>query len=394
MPNQFMIQPANPLRGLNDVVGGAVQQNQLQKQEQEQKRQLGLKLKKASGLITAEDTMGLANFMTQNPDLRDHMISIQKFASDTTRAAKIQSLKDIVLGGNRKEIMKKQIDLIRSEGGDSTEAEMFMESTATDEEAIEQALAGLAIEDPAAAKAWMESTGYEAKKAEKKFQQGTGIMTGYSFDPATGKFSIDADMQQALQADATKLAAMEKLDAKAVSGVNDKVTALTKDVRGIHAAAKSLEGLKKSSSAAAKVAAVFKFMKALDPTSTVRESELGMVYSAEGAAQGLANKLTKLLGEGAISDAGFKDLVDTSKNMSNSAVESSRTGVTGYLNVIRDNLSPKQFKNMNDRVPAMFEITPVVPDTPAPQAALDFLQANPTVIEEFETKYGYRPEGY
>ncbi len=189
------------------------------------------------------------------------------------------------------------------------------------------------------------------------FQQGTGVMAGYVFNPADGSYSLDQRVSEFLKQDAESLAADEgMLKPEKVAGVNDKVTALIQDVQGIRGAAVSLEALEKRGTPAAQVAAVFKFMKALDPTSTVRDSELGLVYSAEGAAQGMANKLNALLGEGELSESGFRDLVDTAKGMANSAINTATISVDGYLNVLDDKLSAKDMAQMKARVPSALEV--------------------------------------
>lgn len=190
----------------------------------------------------------------------------------------------------------------------------------------------------------------------KEFKQGTGAMAGYSFDPTTGEYSIDPALKAELDADKESKADKNRLTAKDVAGVNDKVTALTKDVRGIVASAKSLDNLKARGSAASKLAAVFKFMKTLDPTSVVRESEQGQVYAAQGAAASLAGQLNQLLGEGALTEQGFQDVVDTAKNLANSAVEASENEVSSYLDVLSDKLTVGDFNKLRARVPQRFEI--------------------------------------
>ncbi len=206
------------------------------------------------------------------------------------------------------------------------------------------------------AKTYMDLFGLEQKEGQS-LKQATGKgLEGYIFDPNTGSLTINPALQRQLSADASRLSEKEQLGAKDISGINDKVTALTKDVSGIADAASSLDALKTSSSPASQIAAVFKFMKALDPTSTVRESELGLVYGAQGAAQGIANKINSLMGAGGLSEQGFQDIVTTSKELANSAITSSNTAVTDYLNVIQDNMTPKQYQRMIGRVPSSFDI--------------------------------------
>lgn len=181
-------------------------------------------------------------------------------------------------------------------------------------------------------------------------------MEGWNFDKSTGQYSLSPQYQQFLATDAGKLANKDFLTAKEVSGVNDKVTGLIKDSVGIYGAANDLIALESSGSTSDQIAAVFKFMKAMDPSSTVRESELGMVYNAEGAAQGFANYVNSLVQGKKIDPEGFKKIVRTAKTLSNSSSKAASEGVSSYVDVIADNISPKQYKLMTDRVPGQLEI--------------------------------------
>ena len=59
---------------------------------------------------------------------------------------------------------------------------------------------------------------------------------------------------------------------------------------------------------AANVAAIFSFMKALDPTSVVRESEQGMVFQASGPAEQFASYMNQLFGRGRITEESAKNI--------------------------------------------------------------------------------------
>lgn len=347
-PNEFFVQPANPLGGLQEAIGVGLRADAERRKGEAQQQSL----QQAAALIRGGDPLAISDFMVANPELREHLIRTQAHTSAQTQAGRVQALKDILLGKPVEETMRRQIDLIQSQGGDATEAKAFLDPNLTDEQRKQKALAGLAIYDPQAAKSFAEVT----KVERPDFQQGAGKMAGYNFDPSTGEFSIDPTLRAQLDANATELATKEALSAKDVSGVNDKVTALTKDVRAVYASAEALGGLQANASAASKLAAVFKFMKSLDPTSVVRETEQGQVYSAEGAASELAGMINSLLGEGKLTEEGFKDIVRTSKVLANAAVGTSGREVGDYLGVIRDNLSPKQFEALQGRVPEAFEI--------------------------------------
>lgn len=227
-------------------------------------------------------------------------------------------------------------------------------------------------------------------KEAKPFQQADN---GLVFDPNTGTYSVDETAKQALTQKAQEKAAEGgKLSAKDIQGINKDVTGLIKGVNDIAQSAKSLESLKSSSSPAAKLAAVFKFMKANDPTSVVRESEQGQVYEAQGAAKQLAGKLNALIGEGQLSEEGFQDLVDTAKLMANSAIESSNTEISSYLDVYGDTV-PEDFKSrIKKRIPKSLQ-RGASSSGSAPQAAIEYLRKNPQAKSDFKAKYGYIPEG-
>lgn len=220
--------------------------------------------------------------------------------------------------------------------------------------------------------------GVEKKLEKPEYQMGTGPMAGYKFDKTTGKFSIDPEVKAALDRDAQEKAGKKgMLQPKDIAGINDKVTALTKDVRGISTSAKSLEKLKERGSAASKLAAVFKFMKVLDPTSVVRETEQGQVYSAQGAGRQLAGKINALLGEGELTEAGFQDIVDTAKSLANSAIEASEGEVTDYLSVLEDKIPAKDLEGLRRRVPERID-TLDEPTEDSPEAA---------TVEDLVSKY-------
>jgi hypothetical protein len=191
------------------------------------------------------------------------------------------------------------------------------------------------------------------------FEQGKGDMEGYVFDKDSGTFSIDPELKKSLDADAAEKKKEEGLlDPNQIAGVNDKVTTLTKGVRDAWEAASALDALKKRGTPAAKIGAIFKFMKALDPTSTVRESEGRMIMEAEGAMKGFAQRVNELLGEGPLSEANFADLVDTSKIIANDAIGSAQRSVDGYLEVLDDKLTPEDLDQLRARVPTSFEVEP------------------------------------
>jgi len=243
--------------------------------------------------------------------------------------------------------------------------------------------------DPEFFTGFMQANKLKSEGMQSK-ERGEGALV---WDSKTSSYSIDPVAKEYLEGKArAKAQEGGKLGVKDIQGINKDVTALTKDVGGITKAASTLESLKDSSSPAAKLAAVFAFMKSIDPTSVVRESEQGQVYSAQGAAKQLTGKLNSLLGEGELSDDGFEDLVNTAYVMANSAIDSSSNEIDNYLGVYGDTL-PEDIKGrIKSRVPKKFN-KKQEQGSGAPQAAIDYLKSNPDAASAFKAKYGYLPEG-
>lgn len=146
---------------------------------------------------------------------------------------------------------------------------------------------------------------------------------GFVLDSATGEVKAPSI--------GVNLIGKEKLETKDIQSINKDITSLAKSAKEIRQGAVDLDSLKERGTASSKLAAVFKFMKALDPTSVVRETEQGQVYAAQGAASSLAGRINSLLGKGQLTEEGFQDLVDTSKVLANSAVSSASKEVNEFL---------------------------------------------------------------
>lgn len=189
------------------------------------------------------------------------------------------------------------------------------------------------------------------KKSAFKMSEG-----GLVFDPNTGTFKRDPVAQQVLEEIANKKQSGQTLTVKDKQSLNKDVTGIIKETVKIRNFASELDKLKGVGSAAAKLAAVFKFMKALDPTSVVRETEQGQVYAAEGAAAQIAGQINALLGEGKLTEKGFQDLVDTAKVIANSSIESSGREVSAFFDTFEDSLPSSFVEKSKLRVPKPFEI--------------------------------------
>lgn len=145
-------------------------------------------------------------------------------------------------------------------------------------------------------------------------------------------------------------------DIKTISDVNKQVTPMIQSTVDVYRSAASLEKLREVDSPAAKLAAVFKFMKALDPSSVVRETEQGQVYSAGGLASELAGKLNSLKGKGALEGEVFDDLVLTAKEMANRSLSNSREEMDSFLGVYSGLIDDNYISRYKNRIPKPFDI--------------------------------------
>jgi hypothetical protein len=348
MPNQFSINPnqsrdQNALRGLTGSIQGYQQREQA----------AGLQAQKQGVIQQLQDAYANNDFDTinqisiANPELAKSAMARVGDKQTEAKVATRDALRKIALGGDHVAIGEALIPTLIKNGASSTETQRVMQLSP--EEARKEAIGRLAMTDPEGFKAWQSS--------KPTFKQATAKgMGGWNFNEADGSYTLDPNYEAFLASDAGRLAAKDMLNPKDVSGINDKVSGLVKEAVQIRGAALDLEALASDASQPAVIAAIFKFMKALDPTSAVRENEVGMIEGAEGAAQGVANMYNRLMGEGGMSTEGFAEIVRTAKTLSNSAALSSSDSVNSYTEVMADNLLPKQLQNMRKRVPVQFEI--------------------------------------
>lgn len=205
-------------------------------------------------------------------------------------------------------------------------------------------------QDPQAAIGQLDSTIQAFDPPEKKDKVGRYKMSdnGFVFDSATGKVEVNPSLKQAISA--------PKLEVGDRQSINKDITTLTKDTVGIYKTAKDLEKLSANMSGPASIAMVFKFMKALDPTSVVREGEFATAENSAGVPEAIRNTYNKLMEGGRLGDQQVKSFVSTARDLANSAIDSSSTEITNYLNTYEDTL-PKRFKTeIMKRIPEKFQV--------------------------------------
>jgi len=193
-------------------------------------------------------------------------------------------------------------------------------------------------------------------KEATKYQQGTGEMAGHVFNPDTGTFSINPEIRAKM--DVAK--ENPDLEFKDIQGLNKDFTALTKDTKLIRNTAEDLSKLSKmvgadgNVSGPSSIAMVFKFMKALDPTSVVRESEFATAENSSGVPENMRNMYNKLMSGGKLGTKQVEEFVATAKGLANSAIDSSSTEIENYLNTFGNTVPVATRKSLLKRIPARF----------------------------------------
>lgn len=242
--------------------------------------------------------------------------------------------------------LKSRIATITERGGDPKETTMLLNMPQEQRsKAIEMLAAQNNIKRPAG----------------DTFEQGTGDMSGYVFNASKGTYEINPELKTQLE---EKASAAEDLDVAGVRSINNDVTALSREPIKIRNAAARLDKISESKSATDQLAAVFTFMKALDPSSVVREGEQEMAKRTGGLTDTLLVYIDKLKKGDSLPAPVFDEMVKTAQRISNQAIGDATTEVEGYLNAYGSKLAQDQKTLMLNRMPSQFEVTETPTDTP------------------------------
>ena len=97
-------------------------------------------------------------------------------------------------------------------------------------------------------------------------------------------------------------------------------------------------------------------MKALDPTSVVREGEFALAEQAAGVDDRVLNIYNKLIEGERLPPKQMDQFIETAQGLSNTAIDSANNEVDNWLNTFGDTLQPKFKQAVRKRVPTPFEI--------------------------------------
>lgn len=138
--------------------------------------------------------------------------------------------------------------------------------------------------------------------------------------------------------------------------LNNDVTSLIKEPLQVRKAADRLSAIGKTKSATDQLAAIFTFMKALDPTSVVREGEQRQAASTGGVTDQFIGFVNKIIGEGALPPAVFESMILTAKTLANEATEGATSTLSNSLNAFGDRLTEDDRSKLLKRIPESFDI--------------------------------------
>lgn len=244
--------------------------------------------------------------------------------------------------------LQKQIETVKAQGGDASESESALQLA----QAGDFAGVRKGAQDVINIGVRQGLITPEQEKAAAPFQKAE---KGLVFNPNTGTFSVDPVAKQRLEQVAEQASATGKLEFKDRQSLNKDVTGIIKNTVGIANTAKDLGKLSKIKSGPSSIALVFKFMKALDPNSVVREGEFATAQNSAGIPESISNIYNKLMKGERLGDVQIGQFVETAEALADEAIESSNQEVGSLLNTFGDTIDDKFKSNIMGRIPKRFK---------------------------------------
>jgi hypothetical protein len=115
-----------------------------------------------------------------------------------------------------------------------------------------------------------------------------------------------------------------------------------------------LQKIGQKKTATDQLAAIFTFMKTLDPTSVVREGEQRAARTTGGVTDQFIGFVNQIKGEGGLPESVFNNMIDTAMSLSDEAVTGARLEVSSSLDAFGDRLKEEDKQRLLDRIPQPF----------------------------------------
>jgi len=133
--------------------------------------------------------------------------------------------------------------------------------------------------------------------------------------------------------------------------VNNDLTKFIDDSLKVRSSAKVLEKLGKTATSSDQFAAIITFIKTLDPTSVVSQTEGKSLVASGGLSDVFLGDLQRLAGKGQLTGTAFQKLVDTARNLANARVSEANVNATSFLDSFGNRIPEKDRKNLLTRLP-------------------------------------------
>lgn len=184
------------------------------------------------------------------------------------------------------------------------------------------------------------------------------------------KTKLELEKQEAEIAKINALTDKAKAELAALSGkpkltfsnkkeLQSAITTMIKEPSQVRKAASRLVAIGKSKSPTDQLAAIFGFMKSLDPTSVVREGEQAQAVATGGMTDSMLGYINQLKGEGRLPDNVFDEMIATAQRLSNQAITDANRDVNEYLDTFGDVINEEFRTQTLERLPGLFEIKTV-----------------------------------
>jgi len=211
--------------------------------------------------------------------------------------------------------------------------------------------------------------------------------TGLTYNPVTGKVGTnDAVVARLNDIQQQKNALKDRFKFSDRRSVTNDVTKLVSDANKLASTARSLEVLRKNPSGPAAVASIYKFMKSLDPESTVMQGEIASAENAGGIPEYVRNFYNKIANGESVSQELLVDFEMTAKNLANQGIQSAKDVTLGYLDTLADEMPASFYTKQLQRVPKPFDVkqtsNPITQENPELRVPTN--PADPNSIEALE----------
>lgn len=144
-------------------------------------------------------------------------------------------------------------------------------------------------------------------------------------------------------------------------GVSSDISKILNESQKVKNAASRLAKISQTKSPTDQLAAVFTFMKALDPSSVVREGEQDQARATGGITDQFISYIDRIRGEGSLPEGVFDEMVMTAKRLANQSIDDAAVEIDAFIDPLSDNLPDPFIQKTRSRVPVKFKEQPDQP---------------------------------